>query len=158
MLKAFTVWSALMIVVAHVNAQTEVAPPNYRELVTSSIFRDYPTMLHERTGALAFPFITPGSVYANQLWDWDSYFSDVALCQIMADRGENADKQKMLSYGRGCVLNFLSAATPDGQIPIQIRMNSKSKPSPAATQPNPDSNMHKPVLAQHAAFLVKLDN
>ena len=158
MLKTFTVFSALLIVVAHVNAQTEGAPPNYRELITSSILRDYPGMLHEPTGPLAFPSITPGSVYATQLWDWDSWLSDVALCQIMVDQGKNADKQKMLSYGRGCVLNFLSAATPDGEIPIQVRLNSKPKGGPAATQPNPLSNMHKPVLAQHAAFLVKLDN
>ena len=79
-----------------------------------------------------------------------------ALCQIITDQGEKADKQKMLSYGRGCVLNFLSAATPDGEIPIQIRADLKS--SSLAAQPNPASNMHKPVLAQHAAFLVKLDN
>src|SRR5580704_9730031 len=103
MLKTFAVLSALLIVVARVSAQTHASPPNYRELVTSSILRDYPGMLHEPTGKLAFPFITPGSAaYTDQLWDWDSWLSDVALCQIMVDQGENADKQKMLSYGRGC--------------------------------------------------------
>ena len=130
MLKTFAGVLCLLIVVAHVNAQTPGAPVNYRELVTSSILRDYPGMLHEPTGALAFPFITPGSVYANQLWDWDSWLSDVALCQIIVDQGEKVDKQKMLSYGRGCVLNFLSAATPDGEIPIQIVVNSRSKRAP----------------------------
>ncbi len=158
MLRPFTIVSALLTVVAHVNAQTDSAPPNYRALITSSILHDYPSMLHEPSPPLAFPFITPGSVYTNQLWDWDSWLSDVALCQIMANQGEKVDKQKMLSYGRGCVLNFLSAATSDGEIPIQILISSKSRARLAATQPHPPSNMHKPVVAQHAAFLVKLDN
>jgi Glycosyl hydrolase family 63 C-terminal domain len=158
MLKSISLFSALLLVVViPVNAQPTTAAPDYRQLVTSSILRDYPRMLHEPTPPLAFPFITPGSVYTNQLWDWDSWFSDVALCQIMTDQGNKVDKQKMLSYGCGCVLNFLAAATPDGEIPIQILVNTRSKPVPA-TQSNHASNMHKPVLAQHAAFLVKLDN
>ncbi len=149
--------SALLIAAVYANGQTPATQPNYREIVSSSILRDYPRMLHEPTPPLAYPFVTPGSVYTNQLWDWDSWLSDVALCQIMVDQGEKVDRQKMLSYGRGCVLNFLAAAMPDGEIPIQIKVNSKSKPA-STTQPNSTSNMHKPVLAQHAAFLVKLDN
>ena len=155
--RAFIIGAALSIAAGCATSRTPVhAPADYRELVAGSILRDYPSMLHEPAGALAYPYITPGSVYATQLWDWDSWLSDVALCQIIADQGGAADRQKVLSYGRGCVLNFLSAAAPDGEIPIQLR--AKSKTSPAATQPNPASNMHKPVLAQHAAFLVKLDN
>jgi hypothetical protein len=155
-MRTFTFLMAMLVAIGHGYGQTPLAAPNFRELVTGSILRDYPRMLHEPTPPLAFPFVTPGSVYSNQLWDWDSWLSDVALCQIMADQGEKVDKQKMLSYGRGCVLNFLAAATPDGEIPIQIVV--RSKRSRAATQPNPATNMHKPVLAQHAAFLVKLDN
>jgi putative isomerase len=157
MLKRTPVFSALLIAVGTVNAQTSAPAPDYCGLITTSILRDYPHMLHEPTAPLAFPFITPGSVYATQLWDWDSWLSDVALCQIMADQGDKVDRQKMLSYGRGCVLNFLAAATPDGEIPIQILVNSRSR-RPASTQPNRASNMHKPVLAQHAAFLVELDH
>src|SRR5580658_8083962 len=100
MLKTISFFSAILITVVHVNAQTTATAPNFRELITSSILRDYPHMLHDPTPPLAFPFITPGSVYATQLWDWDSWLSDVALCQIIADQGEKADKQKMLSYGR----------------------------------------------------------
>ncbi|MGA2232351.1 MAG: hypothetical protein ABSH22_15755, partial [Tepidisphaeraceae bacterium] len=73
----FTVLSALLIAVGRVHAQAPSTAPDFHELVTSSILRDYPRMLHEPTPPLAFPFITPGSVYTNQLWDWDSYFSDV---------------------------------------------------------------------------------
>jgi putative isomerase len=79
---------------------------------------------------------------------------------------QSADKAKMLSYGQGCILNFLAAAKPDGSIPIRIQVNSKPRTtqpaaqsaSQPATQPAHRSNIHKPVLAQHAAMLVQLDN
>jgi hypothetical protein len=132
--------------------------PDYPKLIRQSIARDYPGMLRSPTGALAHPFITPGSVYAKQLWDWDSWLSDVALCQIVTDLGQDSDKRKMLSYGQGCVLNFLDAAEPDGWIPIMISINGRPATRPSATPEEKQSNMHKPVLAQHAAFLVKRDN
>jgi putative isomerase len=97
-------------------------------------------------------------VYAKQLWDWDSWLADVALCQIMTDRGQAADKPKLLAHGQGCVLNFLEAAEPDGWMPIMISIKGRPTNAPSATPAEKQSNMHKPVLAQHAAFLVKLDN
>ena len=103
-------------------ARLSAAEPDYSELVKKSILHDYPGMLHPPTGTLAYPFVTPGSVYASELWDWDSWLSDVALCQIMTDEGQAGDKAKMVSYGEGCVLNFLKAAKADGSIPIRIRV------------------------------------
>jgi hypothetical protein len=139
------------------NTPTLPGAQDYRGIIEKAIFRDYSGMLHSPTGALAHPFITPGSVYARELWDWDSWLSDVALCQILTDAGSNSKRQEMLSYGQGCVLNFLDAATPDGVIPIRIQVKPRSATSPSLADEK-RSNMHKPVLAQHAAFLVKLDN
>ncbi len=123
----------------------------YPDLIKRSIIRDYPGMLHQPVGVLAHPFVTPGSVYANELWDWDSWLSDIALCQILTDQG--TDKEKTVSYGEGCVLNFLDAAMADGYMPIMIKTRA-AQPKPP-DDPN-KTNMHKPVLAQHAAFLTKL--
>src|SRR6516162_3862166 len=84
MSKPIYICLCLLIMNTKLNAQAHEAA-NYRELIKTSIIRDYPGMLHEPTGALAYPFVTPGSVYAKELWDWDSWLSDVALCQIMTD-------------------------------------------------------------------------
>jgi hypothetical protein len=148
----------VLLIANFLPAHTAPANPNYSDIIKQSIVRDYPGMLHSPTGALSFPFITPGSVYANELWDWDSWLSDVALVQIMTDQGRNADKGQMLSYGRGCVMNFLKAAEPDGSIPIRIQVRNRSVAQDAPAAGANRSNMHKPVLAQHAAFLTKLDN
>ena len=112
----------------------------------------YQAMYREPGGALPFPFVTPGSdAYHDVLWDWDSWLSNVALRQILAEVDSPAESARAERYERGCVLNFLRCGTADGWLPIRIHRD--EAPGPPA---NPYRvNMHKPVLAQHAAFLVQ---
>jgi len=114
-------------------------------------------MYREAGDAFAFPFITPGSnSYADALWDWDSWLSDIALRQILLDKGTEKDKKEARVYEQGCILNFLSYCHSDGWMPITIDRKlgvRSSKPENIN-----EVNMHKPCLAQHAAFLVKEDN
>jgi putative isomerase len=118
--------------------------------------RDYTAMFREAGGALKHPFIVPGSAqYLDQLWDWDSWLTNVALRQIVADLPATegpAAAAKMRPYERGCVLNFLADTGWHGWVPIMATR--------AGETPPPDryaTNMHKPCLAQHAAFLVQQD-
>jgi len=137
-------------------ARSQDVPDKYSAIIRQHIYHDYPGMFHAPVGVLPYPFITPGSVYANQLWDWDSWLSDIALTQILTDQHPDQNPQMAITYGQGCVLNFLQFGGTDGYIPIVI---------PADANPRkhlPDdlykTNMHKPVLAQHAAFLTKLNH
>jgi putative isomerase len=72
----------------------------------------------------------------------------------MADLNDPDQIQQLLPYERGCVLNFLTMGGFDGWVPICIPRNADI----AALRPKDiyRENMHKPVLAQHAAFLAKL--
>lgn len=127
---------------------------DYEGLIKNNIYSDYKGMFRPAGGMLKFPFITPGSdQYANDLWDWDSWLTNVALKQILTDKSDAAAKKEALAYERGCILNFLSYGGSDGYVPIVIWKNA----DPRAQMPKNiyKSNMHKPVLAQHAAFLVK---
>jgi putative isomerase len=122
------------------------------------MFDDYKQMFKEPENAFLFPYITPGShTYAKVLWDWDSWLSNIALRQILQDKGSEADKNEAVAYEQGCVLNYLAYTdTSDGYMPMVIDMNSdpeKLKPVDVYR-----TNMHKPVIAQHAAFLTKLNN
>lgn len=115
---------------------------NY-ELLLEYAKSNYHRMFREPEGRLKYQFIVPGSCYSNCLWDWDSWLTNVALRQfVMEDISE---------YEKGCVLNFLEHTDAQGRIPIVIL--------PDATMPEfsdgKATNMHKPCLAQHAAFLVK---
>lgn len=116
------------------------------------IAKDYRKMYREKGGIFPYGFLTPGSAcYSDVLWDWDSYFSDVALKQILRDTGD--DPAQALEYERGCVLNYLHFTGTDGYMPIAVtRGDSPEKLYPSDPY---HENMHKPILAQHAAFLVK---
>jgi putative isomerase len=111
-------------------------------------------MFREPQGNLRHRYVTPGSAtYATQLWDWDSWLSDIALQQIVRDGDAGLERDEALSYGRGCILNFLQY-THYGWAPIMIGQDT-GDPDQVVPQNPLDHNMHKPVLAQHAAFLVR---
>lgn len=129
----------------------------YIELCRTHVCSDYKEMYRKgHEGAFLFPYITPGSKsYANVLWDWDSWLSDVALRQILQDVGSPADKAEALPYEQGCVLNYLAYTDEDGYMPMVVDQNTDPrKIRPADIY---HTNMHKPVIAQHAAFLTRID-
>ena len=103
---------------------------------------NYKKMFRQPGGQLKYTFIAPGSYYANQLWDWDSWLTDIALHQIA--------EENFSEYAYGCIRNFLEhmdaydripmMIAPDKQLPLELTL---------------DANGHKPCLVQHAAFLTK---
>ncbi len=110
-------------------------------------------MFREVGDPFAYPFLVPGSVYANSLWDWDSWLSNVALHQVVQDQGNEATRIQLRRHGQGSVLNFLAWGEADGWLPIEVtRGMSIAALKPADIHAH---NMHKPVLAQHAAFLTR---
>ena len=129
---------------------------HYSALIKRHVYNDYKGMFRPAKGTLPYPFITPGSdQYANDLWDWDSWWSNIALRQIVTDRGNDKEKKEAVAYEQGCVLNFLQFASADGYIPIVVfsgfnPVDKDHKPADIYK-----TNMHKPVLAQHAAFLTQ---
>ena len=120
--------------------------------IRQHIQSNYQGMFREAGGNLPYPFLTPGSdQYADVLWDWDSWLSNVALRQVLTDMGDAEAAQRATAYEQGCILNFLSYGGMDGWIPILIERDSEVKRPALPAQ----ENMHKPVLAQHAAFIVQ---
>ncbi|MBR2291139.1 MAG: glycoside hydrolase family 37 [Prevotella sp.] len=132
------------------------ATREHRELIKQHIYGDYKQMYRQPTGiALIHPYLTPGSKqYANVLWDWDSWLSDVALRQTLNDVGTDADRKEALVYEQGCVLNYLAyTSVEDGYMPMVV--DAESDPNKIKPADIYATNMHKPCLAQHAAFLVQ---
>lgn len=150
-------WVALGFSFAQMPERSLKNIEKYKEICRTHIYKDYKQMYRQGTnGALVYPYLTPGSKgYANVLWDWDSWLSDIALRQILEDQGTDADKQEALPYEQGCVLTFLNYTGADGYMPMCISNSS----DPAKIKPADiySTNMHKPVVAQHAAFLTRLN-
>ena len=128
----------------------------YKAICRQHIYKNMKGMYRQPVGALKYPFLVPGSgQYANQLWDWDSWLSDIALRQIIVENGTKDDREELIAYEKGCILNFLSYGGGDGWIPICIFDNTEERWQ-LLQKINPwKTNMHKPVLAQHAAFVVE---
>lgn len=107
---------------------------------------NYRQMLRQPDGLLKYPFLVPGSVYENDLWDWDSWLANIALRQLVND--------DISTYEKGSILNYLELMNDDGRAPVIV--------TPQFMLPDvhkaKESNIHKPCLAQHAAFLVKCEN
>ena len=150
------VYSIIIIMVfVQVGAQTK-ATREHRKLIKEHVYSDYKLMFKQPTGiALKYPYITPGSrQYAAVLWDWDSWLSNVALRQILNDIGSEADKAEALAYEQGCVLNYLAYTSPDdGYMPMVV--DAETDPDKIKPTDIYSTNMHKPCLAQHAAFLIR---
>jgi putative isomerase len=131
--------------------QAETA--RYSALIRQNLQADYRGMFREAGGNMPYPFITPGSQqYADVLWDWDSWLANVALRQILLEVGDEKEQDEARAYEQGCVLDFLHWGGMDGWMPIWIK---RSEPLERPANPYIE-NMHKPVLAQHAAFITQL--
>lgn len=118
---------------------------NYN-LILNYAEKNYKKMFREPDGLLKYKFIVPGSCYSNSLWDWDSWLTNIALRAFV--------KEDISEYEKGCVLNFLDHIGEDGRMPIFITPQKEWYNYDG----NPETNIHKPCLAQHAAFIVKSNN
>ncbi|RPI04165.1 MAG: glycoside hydrolase family 37 [Ignavibacteriae bacterium] len=128
----------------------------YKRICREKIYREMKGMYREAGGALRYPFLAPGSnQYLDMLWDWDSWLSDVALRQILLENGTEKDRAQALNYEQGCVLNSLNYGGMNGWIPIWIERKAPSRAVMLSVRNPWKSNMHKPTLAQHAAFIVR---
>lgn len=123
--------------------------------IRQHIHANYQGMYREAGDNLPYPFLAPGSEqYSDVLWDWDSWLSNVALRQILVESDTPEAKDHALKYEQGCILNYLSYGGMDGWIPILItRGEMPERPTQIFQE-----NMHKPVLAQHAAFIAEQCN
>ncbi len=86
--------------------------------------------------------------YPSQLWDWGNWVNNISVRQIAAEQGT---QDKLFAYEKGSVMNFLNEQRADGSIDIMIASDPKFDLAPIM----PHRNVHKPVLAQHVAFICK---
>ncbi|MBQ8372328.1 MAG: glycoside hydrolase family 37 [Clostridia bacterium] len=129
---------------------------DYSRMIKDYSAEAYKKLMRPSMGKLKHPFIVPGAVYAYQLWDWDSWLTDIAVRQILLDKGEISPEY--LACERGCILNFLDSADGEGRIPIVIDEEApEERGSGGAKFFDTWRNIHKPCLAQHLAFILRTD-
>ncbi len=120
----------------------------YEKIIVDYAKNSYKKMFRSKGGNLNHNFIVPGPCYNQELWDWDSWLTDIALREIA--------EEDITEYEKGCVLNFLENVREDGWTPVVIMPDKMMPPFDASDiiqghTPNP----HKPCLAQHARFIIE---
>lgn len=117
------------------------------------------TMLKRGTGVFRHPFIDPGAGYEDNLWDWDSHFSSVALMDICDYFCLPSDARRRVSeHTRGYIRNFFDYMENDGFVPMAVtatglfsdylvRLHRAGKPV----------NQHKPFLCQSVLAVSDFD-
>ena len=130
----------------------------YIQSLKALIYETSKGMTREPSHILKYRYIVPCSpdspYYSTSLWDWDSWLTSVMMGQIEADSGKPGE---FVEYERGCALNFLDLTTDTGFMPICINTSGSLRTDPEKEAAF-ETNMHKPVLAQHIASLVQRDN
>lgn len=130
----------------------------YIPLLKEHILTSSEQMTREAAGVLRFPYTVPSSpdspYYSAHLWDWDSWLISVALGQVEAETGQRG---RFAEFEEGCILNFLDHTTDDGVMPVQLNPERPLRHGDFASDEEygREQNMHKPVLAQHAALLAQ---
>ncbi len=118
--------------------------------------RHHRGVFREPGGAIPHPFFAPGShQYMDELWDWDSWLTNVGVRQLLRQHGDEEALAAARIYERGCILNWLAVAKKThakGWVPFIMTRGMGEPPADLFA-----ANMHKPCLAQHAAFLVRED-
>ena len=92
--------------------------------------------------------VTKDSSYPSQLWDWGNWVNNIALRQIAISQNK---QDELLAYEKGSVMNFLNEQKEDGSIEIVVFADQSQN----YIKSMPHRNVHKPVLAQHVAFINK---
>jgi putative isomerase len=92
--------------------------------------------------------VTKNSSYPSQLWDWGNWANNIALRQIAMFQGK---QDELLKHEIGSVLNFINEQHEDGSIEIAVFSSIDYDFCTVI----PHKNVHKPVLAQHVAFILK---
>ncbi len=121
---------------------------NYKELIKEYSKTSYQKLMRTPMKRLNYPFIVPGASYAYQLWDWDSWLTDVAIRQILKDNNDT-ENAEYLACEKGCILNFLEHTDENGAMPILVDGNYE------VTFLKEGKNIHKPCIAQHLAFILR---
>jgi putative isomerase len=126
----------------------------WARLLTEHIHAHCGQMTREPTGQLVHPYTVPSSpnspFYSRALWDWDSWSISIVLGQVEADTDRRA---QYAAYEQGCILNFLEHTDEDGVMPIQLTPEGRLTHADPSRAGGFAENMHKPVVAQHAALI-----
>ena len=114
-------------------------------MILDAILKNISGTFNNPIGALQYPYLDPGGVYAKNLWDWDSLWTFKALLGIAEKLNNQELTREVLRHGLGSVKNFFVYQADDGSIPILL---TDTDTDPFESCLSAKNNMAKPVFGQ----------
>ena len=114
-----------------------------------------PALLRPVTGILRHPSISatlPGSTYATELWDWDTYWTSRGLLQLARRLNDAELLQRIAWHAQGSLFNFFDHQAADGRIPIMMTGTNPDTFGCLKTS-SAEANHAKPIFGQLALLI-----
>jgi len=114
---------------------------------TAALYRD-------AQGCLEHPFLVPGGLFHDELWDWDSFWIVEGVVPLW-DRIDEKCQAKFLVHAMGSWINFFEHQAADGSLPIMLKAGAGDFFG-CTTSGGTEKNQAKPVFAQFARGIAML--
>ncbi len=114
---------------------------------TSAIYR-------EAQGCLRHPFLVPGGLFHDELWDWDSFWIVEGMVPLQYRLDPEA-REKFLVHAMGSWINFFEHQAADGTLPIMMKASTGDFFG-CTTTGGTEKNQAKPVFAQFARAIARM--
>lgn len=106
------------------------------------------TTLRGPTGILKHPFIVPGGIFHDELWDWDSFWIAKGLLRCSTFSSHDSRTQ-WATHAMGSWRNFFDGQAPNGTVSIMMKSDNIDFFS-CRNDDQRENNQAKPVFAQFA--------
>ncbi len=109
-------------------------------------------ILRPAKGYLNHPYLVPGGLYADELWDWDSFWLAKGLFAL-SDALDQETRESVLRHAMGSWKNFMENQAPHGAVPIMVK--SDNPDFFGCTKKGLEKNQAKPIFGQFAHDIAK---
>ncbi len=99
-------------------------------------------------GVLNHPFLVPGGIFHDELWDWDAFWVAKGFFAIQSHL-EDTLRESFLEHAMGSWKNFFEHQAPNGAVPIMIKADNPDFFG-CTLENGIEKNQAKPIFGQFA--------
>lgn len=133
----------------------EILPDNkFSGHLLSFVCEQVAGLYREAQGCLNHPFLVPGGLFHDELWDWDSFWIVEGMLPLK-HRLDADSRGKFLTHARGSWINFFEHQAADGTLPIMLKAD-RGDFFGCTVPGRSEKNQAKPVFAQFACAVSAL--
>ncbi len=134
----------------------EPPPPSTARATLKDYFGDsVREILRPAQGHLKHPYLVPGGLYDDELWDWDSFWIVKGIAGMLNSLDSDF-RETVLLHSIGSWKNFMENQAPNGTIPIMLKSDNPDFFNCA--QGDIEMNQAKPVFGQFALEISRYVN